>query len=139
LGFEGQFSIVTNEHQRDLLIQEIKDRFEAHGYLQIKMTEAKTRTSRQNNALHLYCRIAAKDLNDAGCDQRKVLKPSMSIPWTMESFKENLFKPVMAAMFGHTTTADLKTGQVGEVYDTINRELSEKFGVQTSFPDRGGR
>jgi hypothetical protein len=138
LSISGEFTIITNEYQRDLAIAELQKKFNENSYLQIQMTTVKRRTSRQNNAIHVYCREAAKDLNEAGCDQRKVLKPSLAIPWTMESFKDNLFKPIMQAMFGIESTTQLKTGQVGEVYEALNRELSEKFGVSTEFPDRGG-
>lgn len=138
LSISGEFRIITNEHQRDLAVADLLEKFKENNYLQIQMTTVRRRTSRQNNAIHVYCREAAIDLNEAGCDQRKVLKPSLAIPWTMESFKENLFKPIMQAMFGIDSTTQLKTGQVGEVYETLNRELSEKFGVSTEFPDRGG-
>lgn len=139
MSFKGKFRIVTNEFQRDQAIEEIKQIFERDKYFQMQLTTARLRSSRQNNAIHLYCRLAAEDLSSAGLDQRKVLKPSFEIPWTQEAFKQNMFKPVMKAMFNIDSTTKLEKGQVGDVYEVINRELSKQFGVSTAFPDKGGR
>ena len=66
-----------------------------------------------------------------GLDQRRVLKPSVSIPWTPIAVKESLFKPIMTAMTQKKSTTELeKTGEIDEVWDTLLRHLGEKFGVE---------
>lgn len=90
-----------------------------------------TRTSAQNSALHLDCSLIAQKLNDAGKDMRVVLKPAYNIPWTLESVKEHLFRPVMHAMYGIESTTELqKVGQIEHIHETIMRELGEKHGIE---------
>ena len=43
------------------------------------------RTPRQNRSLHMWLRMVADDLNNAGLDQRKVLKPEIAIPLAANS------------------------------------------------------
>jgi len=92
------------------------------------------RTLQQNRALHKYLSNLSDALNEAGLDQRKVLKPSIQIPWTPESAKSFLWHPIQEAMFNKESTAELDRKQVSEVYEVLNRHLAEKFGVTTGFP-----
>jgi len=93
-------------------------------------------TQTQLNSIHLYCENLARDLNDAGLDQRKVLKPGIEIPWTKDSVKLQLFKAIEYAMFGKDSTTKLTTKQVDEVYQVLSRHLAEKFNITTPFPNR---
>lgn len=92
------------------------------------------RTSRQNRALHKLFSLLAQELNDAGLDQRKVLKESVDIPWTEGAVKEQLFRPIMKAQLGKNSTTELTTKEVDEVFDTLNRHLGEKLHIHTMFP-----
>lgn len=96
------------------------------------------RTSQQNRALHKDCQIIADKLNEAGKDMRIVLKPTYLIPWTKESVKDHLFRPVMEAMFSIESTRDLEKGkQIDSVHDVIMRELGEKHGIEYHpFPSK---
>lgn len=92
------------------------------------------RTDRQNKSLHLYFTLLAEALNDAGLDMRKVLKPSISIPWTPQTIKENLWKPIMEFQLQKSSTTEMTTKDIDVVYDTINRHLGEQFGITVEFP-----
>jgi hypothetical protein len=93
------------------------------------------RTLKQNDSLHLGFSMLADTLNDAGLDQRLVLKPEVSIPWTDDSVKEQLYRPIMKAMTGKVSTTELTTMEISEVWDVLNRHLTEKFGVDfVEFP-----
>lgn len=94
----------------------------------------KPRTEAQNKALHLYFTQLAEMLNDAGLDMRKVLRPSISIPWSGETIKEYLWKPVMEFQLQKSSTTEMTTKDIDEVYDTINRHIGEKFGITLEFP-----
>ena len=94
----------------------------------------KPRTESQNKALHVYFTQLAETLNDAGLDMRKTLKPEINIPWTGTSIKEFLWRPVMTAQLGKESTKELSTKDIDTIFDTINRHLSEKFGVTVPFP-----
>jgi hypothetical protein len=89
------------------------------------------RTTTQNKSLHLGFELLADALNDAGLDQRKVLKPSISIPWSGASVKEQLFKPIMTAMLEKKSTTELdKQGEIDEVWDMLFKHLGEKFHIE---------
>lgn len=94
----------------------------------------KQRTLQQNRALHKYFEILAETLNNAGLDMRVVLKPSVDIPWNKNSIKEYIWRPIQEAQLGKKSTTELKTTEINLVWETINRHLSEKFGVSEAFP-----
>ena len=96
--------------------------------------EENKRTLQQNRALHLYFQLLAEALNDAGLDMRKTLKPGVEIPWTEESVKTHLCKEVMKVMFDKESTNDLTTGEVSQVYEVVDRHLSQSTGVHVPFP-----
>lgn len=98
------------------------------------MNELKQRTTQQNRALHKYFSLVAEALNDAGLDLRKVLKPEIEIPWSAETVKNYLWRSVQQAQLNKESTADLTTKEIDLVYDTLNRFLSEKFGISEPFP-----
>jgi len=93
--------------------------------------ETGQRTSTQSNALHLFCKLLADSLNEAGLDVRKVVKPTFNIPWTKESVKEYIWRPFQKALFQTTSTRDLsKLEQIDLIHKTIMRELGEKHGLE---------
>lgn len=118
-------------------LQKAKERLELLAVegltIEIK-TPSKTRTSKQNAALHVYFELLAIELNDAGLSMMKVLKPSAEIAWSANSIKQFLWGPIMKALLDKQSTTQLNTGEVSQVYDTLNRHLGEKFGISVTFP-----
>jgi len=94
------------------------------------------RTPRQNSSLHLYFRQLAEELNLAGLDMRKVLKPTIAIPWSEASIKSFLWKPIQEAMFNKKSTTELTTAEVNKVFEVLDRHLLEKFDVNVAFPSQ---
>ena len=95
------------------------------------------RTSQQQKALELWCKILAEDLNAAGLDQRKVLKPSIAIPWNQPDVKDKIFRPVFTAMTGLESTADADPSDYNPVYQVLCRHLAMRLGVTApAWPDR---
>jgi hypothetical protein len=94
------------------------------------------RTSKQNNAMHKYFTMMAKDLNDGGLDMRKVMKPSAEIPWTLESVKKHLWGSLMKALTGKEHTSELERDEVTKVYEQLTKHMGEKFGVFVPFPSK---
>src|SRR5437868_4761546 len=94
------------------------------------------RTGQQNRGLHLGCERIADTLNSAGLDMRVILKPDINIPWTKDSVKEYLFKPVMKAMTTKTSTTELdKVGEIEAIWETMMRFLMEKHHIEyIDFP-----
>lgn len=94
----------------------------------------KQRTDKQNNALWKYFEILSESLNDAGLDLRKVLKTSVNIPWSKNTICEYIWRPIMRIQTGKESTTSLTTKETTEIYDVINRHLSEKFGLSVEWP-----
>jgi hypothetical protein len=94
----------------------------------------KQRTPQQNRALHVLFRLLAEELNNAGLDQRRVLKETVDIPWTSEAVKNQLWRPIQQAQLGKESTKELTTKEIDEVFDTINKHLGERLSVHIPFP-----
>jgi hypothetical protein len=92
------------------------------------------RTTQQNSALHIYFRKLATKLNEAGLDQRKVLKPSVAIPWDEKSVKERLWKGIQRVKTGKDKTSSLDKKEVSEIYEILNRHLVQTFGDDAHIP-----
>lgn len=92
------------------------------------------RTIQQNKALHKYYRELAEALNAAGLDMKTVLKPEIEIPWTQESVKNHLWRPVQKIMESKESTTELDTRDVSAIYDVVDRHIASKFGVHVEFP-----
>ena len=94
------------------------------------------RTLKQNKSLHQYFRLLAEELNNAGYDMRRTLKPGVDIPWSSETVKEYLWKPIQNAQLMKQSTKDLTTKEIDLVYDTLNRHLGQTTGVTIEFPSQ---
>ena len=94
----------------------------------------KKRTAKQNDSLHLYLSQLAQELNDSGQDMRKVLKPTVDIPWSTDTAKRFLWKPIQKVMVDKESTTDLTTDEVDKIYRVLDRHVSEKCGLHVPFP-----
>lgn len=92
------------------------------------------RTLRQNASLHKYFELLARELNESGYDMKRTLKPGIDIPWSPDTVKEYLWKPIQNAQLMKESTTELTTKDIDIVYDTLNRHLAEKTGVHVEFP-----
>ena len=92
------------------------------------------RTLLQNKALHKYFSLLATALNEAGWDMKKTLKPGIEIPWTEEMVKTHLWKSVQEVMLDKESTTELTTKEVNEVYEIVDRHISQTTGVHVEFP-----
>ena len=101
------------------------------------MSEQRTLT--QNAAMHLYCDHLAEAFNDAGFTVRTVLKEDWDVSWTAILVKELIWKAFQKAKYGTLSTTEMTTKQVSEIFDDININLGEKFGMHVAFPDRFNR
>lgn len=85
------------------------------------------RTIQQNKALHLWFRMLANTLNENGVDMATILsKFIIDIPATEHNIKEDIFKPVMFAMYGKRSTTNLlKKEEIDRLVDVICKFLGE--------------
>ncbi|MDA3806762.1 MAG: hypothetical protein PF440_02520 [Thiomicrorhabdus sp.] len=128
--------VINSQQSLGAYITHLRAQFEKHKYLRMTVKTGKQRTLTQNAALHKYCQMLADKLNDSGMDMKSVLKPDIDIPWTMESAKENLWKPIQKVVTGHDSSTKPQTDQYGEIYEVLNRHLSEKLGVFIPWPSK---
>ena len=114
------------------------------GAYRIKITKVKdVRTEQQRKSIELFCKLLAGRLNDAGMYMVKTLKvlrkkPEVDVQWTQEEVKDRLWRPVQRALYEKESTTDLNIQEVSQVYEILNKNLSEKIGVGCEFPDRFG-
>lgn len=92
------------------------------------------RTLSQNSALWLMFTQLADELNEKGLDQRKVLKESVSIPWSKDTICEFIWKPVQKAVVEKESTTDLTTREIDEVFAVLQRHLHQQFDLGITFP-----
>ena len=78
----------------------------------------------------LFFQLLADELNGAGLDMRKVLKPSIAIPWNKASIHDSLWVPIQQAMFEKRSTTELSKTEVGKVEEVLARHLAERFGIE---------
>ena len=92
------------------------------------------RTNKQNRAAHLCFRNLAEALNDAGFGIPHPLNAEFEIPYTEESVKELLYKPVIRAMYNKTSTTDLETKELTQSFDAMLNRVADVTGVAVHFP-----
>ena len=95
------------------------------------------RTFKQNSSIHLYCTLLAEAFENGGLDMQAVLAKAVPVKWTMDSVKEVIWKRIQVAMFpAKTSTTQLETTDVSEVYKTISRHMATEFEIDLEFPNR---
>ena len=103
------------------------------------MGESMKRTEQQNKALHKGFDLLAEALNDAGYEMKAVLAvKSVDVPWSGDTVKEVLYRPIMLAMLEKGSTTEMTSTEVSQVWDVLNRHLGEHFGVTVGFPSEHG-
>jgi hypothetical protein len=101
--------------------------------------EIRKRTIQQNKALHVYCKLLCAALNEAGLDMKKTLKPGVDIPWTPESVKNHLWRPIQVAVIAKESTTEMSTYDPSTVHEILNRHIAEKFGISIPWPNHFDR
>ena len=91
------------------------------------------RSGQQNKALHKYCQMVADEMNAAGYDAQTVI--SLPISLTPEIVKECIFKVIMKALYpDKTSTTELSTTEIQDVYEIMNNAIGVKFGISMDWP-----
>ena len=130
---DGHRWIVDSKDKLDFFIGFVKDRFNEGGYYLYSIKPA-GRTERQNNAMHLWFRQMAEQLNDAGYSNAHPFNDQVEVPFTEGLVKEMLYKPIIKAMYQKTSTTRLTGKELSEAAEVLVRWLSEKKGIFVPFP-----
>ena len=84
------------------------------------------RTLQQNKALHKWLDQLCDVLNESGYDMKTVLKPEIDIPWTRDSAKNYLWRPIQEIMIDVESTADCTTVKVVAIPVNLLNPVSYK-------------
>ena len=108
----------------------------------IDYSPEKVRTEKQQAAIEIYCRNLARVLCDAGLTMQvaltKIFK-GLEVTPTQERVKEDMFKPVMGALYDKKSTTELKTHEVSGVVNNLNMAAARRLGVvPPPFPSNRG-
>lgn len=101
--------------------------------VEIKLVK-NVRSNRQNNALHLYLSKWAELLNENGIGMKMIVRNDFDIPPTMELLKENVWRKIQISMFNKHSTTELSTDEINKIYDVINKEFGERYGLHVPWP-----
>lgn len=122
--------IINSLSSLSAAITALSDDWREHKYLEIEIKhKGGRRTGQQNNALHLFLTQLAAELNAAGLDMRKTLKPGVEIPWSTTSAKEYLWRPIQEALTGKVSTTEISTVDPTQIHETLARYLAANHGV----------
>jgi hypothetical protein len=97
-----------------------------------------TRSSAQNNSIHLYLEQVAIALDREGHSMQDVVKAikKAEIRPTMEALKEIVWKPIQWILFKKKSTTKLITTEVDRVYETVNAFIGREFQIHIPFPSQ---
>lgn len=94
-------------------------------------------TSKQRGSLHIWCEQCAAIMKDKGMNC-EVLHPftkeTYELPWSMELFKENIYKYVLFAMTGKQSTEDQSTVEPSDVAQVISKRFAENGLICPPWP-----
>lgn len=96
------------------------------------------RTIPQNKSIHLYCELLAEALNNSGLTMQVVLTNyKMDVDWSMASVKEVIWRVAQERMLKKESTTELDTKEVNEVYEVINRFVTQELKMESiPFPNK---
>ena len=130
--------LLNNEKALEDYIIFLRSKLAKHKAIKVSVKSAKVRTLTQNSSIHKYCAMLSEAFNEAGLDMQTVLAEGTSIPWSEAKVKEDIWRTVQIAALGKKSTTELNTNEVSQVYDIVNRHISQTFGVFVPFPNRHG-
>lgn len=84
----------------------------------------KQRTPDQNRSLHKFCTDVAQEAIANGLTMQVILAKTLELEPTMEGIK-SIFRQIGKSRFGKTSTKDLTTKEMQEVYEIFNLFLAE--------------
>ena len=128
-----EFWIVSSEQTLERFLEKARELYADSGYVEFEWKTAKTRTQKQNRALHVWLRWISEELNSAGFTVHEFFKADHEMIWTPTIVKENIWRPVMRSMTGKDSSVRLSRKEVSQIFDVLNNALARK-GVHVPWP-----
>ena len=99
---DGQGWIVDTTHKLEQFVDFINRSF-ADGKHNLYLIKDANRSAKQNNAMHVWFRQLAEELNNAGHTMPHPFDNDFELSFTEMRVKEILFKPIIEAMYKKST------------------------------------
>jgi len=112
------------EHIRDL-----RKQWHESKYLIVTVRTGKQRTLTQNKALHLFLGMLADELNAKQMDMRKTLRHDVELPWSTETVKEFIWRPIQEAVIAKESTTEADRQDYSKVYEVLAHHMATRLGV----------
>ena len=127
----AEFWIVNSKARAEALKAQIDKDFAKHGYT--KYTVAHGISDKQFSSLHVYCQKCADVLNAGGVDMRAMvsaMREGFSVWHTKDTFKHSVFKPMLEATEGKTSTKHMTIKDPHKIELLIAKFFAERFGLE---------
>ena len=111
--------------------------FKEFGEFTVTMTNKKKYTNAQRRALHLWCNQCALVLNENNIPCiiiHPFTKQEIEMEWTGNLFKENIYKFVLLAMTGKSSTEDQDTVEPDKVALVISKRYADNGLICPPWP-----
>jgi hypothetical protein len=120
--------VTDNEVTRQQLLSMIDSTTE----YAVDIKPVSTYTKSQRGALHVWCAQCAHTLNEKGLyrERPNILGcGTQTIPWTMETFKEDVYKFVLNSITGKNSTEEQSSIEPSDVVEVIRTAYQSKLNV----------
>jgi len=119
----------------------IREDFKRSGKVSLSWKAENGYTPSQRAALHVWFRMMAEVMNEAGIDQTlfftKFAKGGLKIPWSDTAIKSVFYKPTLEALTGKHSTEEMNTLEPSEICTIIGASLATRLGITPpAFPNR---
>jgi hypothetical protein len=126
---------VKDSNTAKFFIAYIEDQVE-QGIDRVYTIQKMDRTYRQNRTIHLLFRRMAEALNEAGFEISHPFKPDLEIPWSEESVKDLLYRPIITSYFKVDRSSLLDTAQLSESMEILIDAVNRNTGVYVPIPSQ---
>ena len=124
---------VKDKNTAEFFIAYINDQVE-QGTPRVYTIQKMDRTYRQNNTLHLLFRRMAEALNDSGFEISPPFKPDREMPWSQESVKDLLYRPIITSYFKVPRSSHLNTEELSKSMEILVDAVNRNTGVYVPIP-----
>lgn len=93
------------------------------------------RSNLQNRSIHKYCKQVADEAKNKGVTVKMMIDalPDADIPMN-ETIVKDIWKIFQEKILHKTSTTELTTAEVDQVYDPMSMFLSKNFDITLDFP-----
>ena len=125
--------IIEQEYQAKHLASRVAELIEAGQIASIRLTVGKTRTSRQQAALEVWCAAVADLFNELGIT-REVRSPifkndGLECAWAQHTVKDDIWRTMQQALTQKQSTTDATTLEIAAIYEELVKAFASRHGI----------